>query len=104
MQMTQIKKLLDRATIPELQDYQAQIAKRIKALQAKDKRAKIQEIKRLAQESGISIRINSGNVGKSAARYVNPENGDQTWTGRGRKPKWVVQYLADGNSLDDLEI
>ena len=45
--MTQIKKLLDKATIPELQDYQVQIAKRIKALQAKDKRTKIQELKDL---------------------------------------------------------
>lgn len=102
--MTQIKKLLDKATIPELQDYQAQIAKRIKALQAKDKRAKIQELKRLAQESGISITINSGSSAKSAAKYVNPEDGNQTWTGRGRKPKWVTQYLAGGNSLSDLEI
>ena len=30
--------------------------------------------------------------------------GDQTWTGRGRQPKWVEDYLAAGGSLDTVRI
>lgn len=26
-------------------------------------------------------------------KYKNPSDGDQTWTGRGRKPLWVADYL-----------
>lgn len=28
--------------------------------------------------------------------------GKQSWSGRGRKPKWVEDHLANGGSLDDL--
>jgi len=29
---------------------------------------------------------------KVAAKYANPEDPSQTWTGRGRKPRWVEAY------------
>ncbi|MEZ5450699.1 MAG: H-NS histone family protein [Thiolinea sp.] len=37
-------------------------------------------------------------------KYRNPEDDSQTWTGRGRKPKWVEAYLQQGKDLDDLAI
>jgi DNA-binding protein H-NS len=36
-------------------------------------------------------------------KYRKPKT-DLTWTGRGRKPSWVVEHLAAGKSLDDLLI
>ncbi|WP_333829671.1 H-NS histone family protein, partial [Pararhodobacter sp.] len=33
-----------------------------------------------------------------------PADTSQTWTGRGRQPRWVVAALADGKTLDDLAI
>jgi len=42
--------------------------------------------------------------GKVPPKYRNPENPDDTWTGRGRKPKWVEAALASGKSLDDIKI
>lgn len=38
----------------------------------------------------------------SSVLYRNPKNADQTWTGRGRKPQWVVDALGKGKSLKDL--
>jgi DNA-binding protein H-NS len=37
-------------------------------------------------------------------KYRNPENPAETWTGRGRQPKWVVAKLAEGKNLKDFEI
>ena len=42
--------------------------------------------------------------GKVSPKYQNPANESQTWTGRGRQPRWVVAALAGGKSLDDLLI
>jgi DNA-binding protein H-NS len=42
----------------------------------------------------------SGNV----PRYRNPENPEQTWSGRGRRPRWVHEASAAGRSLSDMEI
>jgi DNA-binding protein H-NS len=36
-------------------------------------------------------------------RYRNPEDASQTWSGRGRQPKWVAAALASGRSLDELK-
>ena len=39
-------------------------------------------------------------------KYRNPENPEQTWSGRGKRPAWVVDYLAGhpSNLLQDLLI
>jgi hypothetical protein len=41
---------------------------------------------------------------KGGLVYRNPSNSAETWTGRGRQPKWVQGALADGMSLEDLVI
>ena len=35
-------------------------------------------------------------------RYRNPLDAAQTWSGRGRQPKWVAEALAAGQTLDAL--
>ena len=40
----------------------------------------------------------------AAAKYRHPENAALTWTGRGRKPRWVTDHLAKGGALDALAI
>jgi len=42
--------------------------------------------------------------GKVAPKYKNPENGSETWTGRGRQPRWVASALEGGKTLDELLI
>ena len=38
-------------------------------------------------------------------KYRNPENPMQTWSGRGKKPNWVIQHLVEpANLLQDLLI
>jgi DNA-binding protein H-NS len=43
--------------------------------------------------------------GVMPAKYRNPENPAQMWSGRGKKPNWVIQHLANpANCMDDLLI
>ncbi len=39
-----------------------------------------------------------------AAKYQNPDDAAQTWSGRGRKPRWVEDLIASGGSLDNCLI
>jgi len=41
---------------------------------------------------------------KVEPEYRNPTNPSETWAGRGRTPRWVVELLATGASLDELRI
>lgn len=37
-------------------------------------------------------------------RYRHPGSPMQTWTGRGRQPKWVRDWLEDGKTLESLQV
>lgn len=39
-----------------------------------------------------------------APRYRNPENPTETWTGRGKKPRWLVAQLGKGADINDFTI
>lgn len=81
-----------------------------KALKSVDQRRRA-EAKRAAEnaakEYGFSLDevMEAGAKGsKGAPRYVNPDDASQTWTGRGRKPNWVLEALKNGKSIEDLAI
>ena len=39
-----------------------------------------------------------------APKYSNPANPDQTWSGRGKRPRWFHEALASGKTEKDLAI
>lgn len=36
------------------------------------------------------------------AKYTNPANVTQFWSGKGRQPQWVRDHIAAGNTMDSL--
>lgn len=40
----------------------------------------------------------------TAPKYAHPENPELTWSGRGRKPSWIIEGLDAGKSLEDFAI
>lgn len=55
----------------------------------------------LAELTGVSaIRKRT----PSTAKYANPADKADTWSGRGRKPRWFIEALAKGKKPDDLAI
>ncbi|AKC87241.1 H-NS family nucleoid-associated regulatory protein [Pseudoxanthomonas suwonensis] len=43
-------------------------------------------------------------LGKVAPKYRNPENPRETWTGRGKQPRWLAGYTAKGRDLGEFLI
>ncbi|UZW61660.1 H-NS family nucleoid-associated regulatory protein [Lysobacter enzymogenes] len=43
-------------------------------------------------------------LGKVAPKYRNPANTGETWTGRGKQPRWLAAYTAQGKKLEDFLI
>jgi DNA-binding protein H-NS len=67
------------------------------------------KIAELATGSGFEItELFGGNRGRkrtaSGAKYRNPKDSSQTWTGRGRKPNWLVQAVGQGAKLESFEV
>jgi DNA-binding protein H-NS len=65
----------------------------------------------LADESGLTIddvlgtRRGKGSRGQVAVKYRNPDDPSETWTGRGRKPRWLTAKLSRrGASIEDFAV
>lgn len=56
-----------------------------------------QEEERAGQEATTASR-------ETTIRFRHPQNQDMTWSGRGRKPAWVQEWLDEGGSLADLDV
>jgi DNA-binding protein H-NS len=37
-------------------------------------------------------------------KYRNPSRPHETWSGRGKKPHWVIKQLKSGKKMDDFRI
>ena len=95
--------------IRELKDLQKRVARAIDQYASRQKAEALQAMEAVAVKHGFSLSELTGAAvikpRKSAeAKYANPDEPDQTWSGRGRKPRWVVSALENGKSLDELLI
>ena len=98
--------------LSELKGLQVEIEKEIKNRQQQEVTKAREQILAIAQGLGISVEeLLANNGGKSKGtgkkvevQYRNPADNAQTWTGRGRQPRWIADGLANGKTLDDFRI
>ena len=43
-------------------------------------------------------------LGKVAPKYRNPANTKETWTGRGKQPRWLAELTSKGKKVEDYLI
>ncbi len=51
-----------------------------------------------------AARGTGGTGAKVPPKYRNPANPEQTWTGRGRQPRWMAEEVAKGSKPEDFLI
>lgn len=99
--------------LSELKGLQSDIEKEIKNRQQQEVKKAREQILSIAQNLGVSVEellANNGTKSKGGSgkkvqpQYQNPADSSQSWTGRGRKPKWIVDGLAGGKALEDFKI
>lgn len=66
------------------------------------------QFEKIAKDTGSSIEeiLKAGESleKKRSIKYRNTENSNETWTGRGRKPTWLVEALASGKDLETFAV
>jgi DNA-binding protein H-NS len=118
---------LSNYNLAELKSLQFDIEKEIKSRQQDEVRKAREQILAIAQDVGVPVAdlIAKASGGKNGggkngggknggakkgggqqgqARFRNPSDESQTWTGRGRQPKWIAEAVSGGKSLDDFRI
>ena len=100
---------LHSLSLRELKDLQSQVARAIAGYEDRKKKQALAELEEKARAMGFSLAELTGvSTGRrrvpSAAKYRNPANAAETWTGRGRKPRWFDAALKSGKKPEDLAI
>lgn len=100
--------VIDLATLSreELEALQAEVAAAIATLERQRKAQALAELVRRARELGFTLRELTGTseLAPWELRYANPANANQTWCGRGRKPRWFEKAMAAGRTPEDMLI
>lgn len=110
-----IKALLTRRD--ELRQELAKLDEQIAAQQAAEKRASIERLRALIAEEGLTLADLAGEAKtprsmtkalptkgrKIPPKYRDPVTG-QAWSGRGIKPRWLQQAMAEGKSIEEFLI
>lgn len=100
---------INRLSLKELIALDQKIQVALPAARARARADVQQKIAEMASAHGFSVselfdgRVTGKNRG-GVARYTNPADRSQTWTGRGRRPSWIIAGLKKGASLEDFAI
>ena len=100
---------LGKLSLDELKALKKNVEKEIKGFRKKQRAEALKEIQAIAKKHGLSVDEVVGGKGKTRraktpAKYRNPADNDQTWSGRGRQPAWYKDAIAKGKSPKSLEI
>lgn len=103
---------LDKMTLKDLRDLEGRVAAAILRAQEREKAELKQQFEEMASKAGMTMQevFGSGRGrgavkgGKVAIKYMNPDNKNETWTGRGRQPRWLSAKLSKGAKLADFAI
>jgi DNA-binding protein H-NS len=96
-------KSLERMTYRELQQLSTRVDKAMASARDRDRTALRLKMETVASRAGFRIGdlFGRGRKGTTvAAKYANPDDPKQTWTGRGRHPKWLSTKIRAGNKID----
>ena len=94
----------------ELQAVINKAEKALKDKQSQKRKDVISQIKDLAASIGVTVDFQDTEVKRArkgkkvAAKYLNPDDASQTWTGRGIAPKWMQALLKSGRDKSEFLI
>ena len=97
----------DKMSAKELTEHIAKAQRALAAAKDRERAAVKQKIASLAENAGFSVGELFGGRGRgrgTAVKFANPANRAETWTGRGRKPNWLVAKLGKGAKLADFAL
>jgi DNA-binding protein H-NS len=106
---------LSNMSSADLRNLQEQVKRELKQRESQDLAEARQKIFAIAESVGVPLKDLVGGAGAGTARsgkktgsvaprYRNPADASQQWTGRGRQPKWVKEWLDAGKDIAGLKV
>ena len=107
---------LDEMSLEDLRTLRGQVDRAITGYSERKRREAIAAAEEVVKKHGFSLADLTGSRRRGAGsrapkagrqtsgeiRYANPDDPGQTWSGRGRRPRWLQDAVASGRSLEDF--
>jgi DNA-binding protein H-NS len=101
-------KEIERMTLRELQELELKVKKARATAQDRNRSELRRKIETMVADAGFKLTdIFGARGGKGrtvAAKYANPDDPSETWTGRGRKPRWLTAKIQEGAKIEKFLI
>jgi DNA-binding protein H-NS len=102
---------LSEMTYSKLAELQKEVETAMRNIEASRKTDAKKAVKATAMEHGFTVvdlfdlpTKTKRNAPKGPPKYHNPDNHDEAWTGKGRRPLWLKAALEKGSDLSRCEI
>ena len=102
---------LDKMSLAELKTLKKDVDKAIASFEKRRIADARKEVEEVAKKHGITLdqivptgRKGTKSKSKAPAKYRNPENPSETWSGRGRQPEWFKAAEAAGKSRESMAV
>lgn len=108
------------STLKELLAQQAELSQKIEEVRQHEVANAIQTVSTIVAEYGLTVEdvfpnykpavrivrniVATPAKAKGEPKYRSSVDSSKTWSGKGRKPDWVITYLANNGRLEDLLI
>jgi DNA-binding protein H-NS len=105
--VAQLAMELDKMDRKQLEKLRGDVEKTLESLEGRRKSEARKAAEETARSHGYTLDdllAREKTTRKSAPRYRNTADPQQTWTGRGRKPGWINEALESGRPIEDFEI
>lgn len=98
---------LTQFSTPELKDILARLPKEIAQREKVEKAQLLKELEARASAAGFTlaelVRFSRTGAMTAQPKYRHPTNPDLVWAGRGKRPRWVIDFLGAGGTLAQLQ-
>lgn len=101
---------LSSMSVAQLQELQQKIPSEMKRRESQEKTDALNKVRAYAKTLGYSldellgkeVKVKASAGTKVKVKYRHPQDASLEWTGRGRTPKWVEAWTANGGALESL--
>lgn len=115
----EVSKLIEKMSFDELVAVKSQVDSMLRGKQSEKRKLLLDEFRAKAKQSGLSLdEVIAASRGRGAkkdsllgrpkkqykAKYQNPDNPNETWTGLGKHPRWLRDKLAAGEKLEKFKL
>lgn len=100
---------LSKMTMDDLKSLKKDVERAISDFAKRQRAEAMKEIQAVAKKHGLSVEDIVGGKGKpraskTPAKYRNPGDASQEWSGRGRQPAWYKAAIEAGKKPESMEI